>query len=246
MPTDDPASEIPPNWLERVCFIIAGVVAGGAGGYAALERSNQLGAAVLMVIGAVFLVVGIQGTRLMRFTSGSAIVELERKKKRIANAIEKAQDEGNLEKASGIAEGAAIAAPALLRRSVGIQYELNVTSAIIDMGYHVTGTALDRGFDLIISDDSNHVIFAELKRLTRPVPRQAIDRLLLQVASGLTPVLLITYTELSIAAREFIRSSGRLEVVHWRDEHDNDRLAETLRRMFASIPNGPIITADDQ
>ena len=48
-----------------------GIIAAGAGGYVAFERSNQLGSAVLLVIGAVFLIVGIQGTRLMRFTSGS-------------------------------------------------------------------------------------------------------------------------------------------------------------------------------
>jgi hypothetical protein len=247
MPTIDPVPETPPNWLERTCFIIAGVVADGAGGYAALERSNQLGAAVLIVVGAVFLVVGIQGTRLMRFTSGSAVVELERKQRRIAYAIEKAQDEGNLEKASGIAEGAAIASPALRPGNVGIQYELKVSAAIIEMGYHVMTASLDLGFDLVISDESrSHIIFADLKRLTRPVPKQAIDRLLPRIPPGRTPALLITYTELSNAARELISSLGRVEVVRWRDEHDNDRLAEMLRNMFASISNGPNTAADDQ
>ena len=78
LPTENPSSS-PPNWLERACCIIVGTVAGGAGGYVAFERSNQLGSAALLIIGAVFLVIGIQGTRLMRFTSGSNIVELEQR-----------------------------------------------------------------------------------------------------------------------------------------------------------------------
>jgi hypothetical protein len=54
---------------------------------------------------------------------------------------------------------------------------------------------------------------------------------------------LITYTQLSRVAQEAVSTAGKLEVVQWRDENDNDRLAETLRRMFASIPR---IATDDQ
>jgi hypothetical protein len=233
LPSEVPSPGSPPNWLERACFILAGVIAGGAGGYAALERANQLGAAVLLVIGAVFLVVGIQGTRLMRFTSGSNIVELEQKKQTIANAIERAQDEGNIEKASGIAEGAAIAVPALGPRNVGLQYELQVTAAIISLGYHATASSLDKGFDLIIGDEARRVIFADLKRLTKPVPKEYVDRLL-RFSTRQVPILLITYTQLSRAAQEATRDAGMLEAVQWRDERDNDNLAETLRRLFAS------------
>ena len=246
MPNDAP-SPAPPNWLERACCIIVGVVAAGAGGYVAFERSNQLGSAVLLVIGAVFLLIGIQGTRLMRFTSGSNIVELEQKKRIIADAIEKAQDEGNIEKASGIAEGADIAAPALgLARNVGLQYELQVASAIIGMGYDVTTSSLDRGFDLIVTDGNDHIIYAELKRLSRPVPRQQVEAIAYRASTRPVPIILITYTELSRAAQEHVSPYGNFETVQWRDENDNDRLAETLRRMFASISSGPHITADDQ
>jgi len=246
LPNDAP-SPAPPNWLERACCIIVGVVAGGAGGYVAFERSNQLGSAVLLVIGAVFLIVSIQGTRLMFFTSGSSIVELEQKKRIIADAIEKAQSEGNIEKASGIVEGAAIASPALgLARNVGLQYELQVASAIVGMGYLVTPSSLDRGFDLIVTDGNDHIIYAELKRLSKPVSRQLVETLAYRASTRPVPIVLITYTELSRAAQEFVSPWGNLEVAQWRDENDNDRLAETLRRMFASVSNGPHITADDQ
>jgi hypothetical protein len=246
LPTDAP-SPAPLNWLERTCCIIVGVIASGAGGYVAFERSNQLSSAVLLVIGAVFLIVGIQGTRLMRFTSGSNIVELEQKKRIIADAIEKAQDEGNIEKASGIVEGAAIAAPALgLAKNVGLQYEFQVAKAIVDIGYLVTPSSLDKGFDLIVRDGSARIIYAELKRLSKPVPRQLVEALIYRTSTRVVPVVLITYTELSRAAQEAVSTSGNLEVVQWRDENDDDRLAETLRRMFASISSSHRITIDDQ
>lgn len=229
----DSPSPGPPGRLERASCIIVGVIAGGAGGYVAFERSNQLGSAVLLVIGALFLVIGIQGTRLMRFTSGSNGVELEQKKRIIVDAIEKAQDEGNSEKASGIAEGAAIAAPSLGINQLGVQYELQVSAAIVGMGYLVTHIAIDAGFDLSITDDSDGRVNADVRRYSKPVPRQALEALIQRASIRRLPVVLITYTELSRSAQDAVRNSENLEVVRWRGEDDNAVLAGTLRRLFA-------------
>ena len=245
--TDNPAPVLSPNWLERACFIIAGIVAGGAGGYSTLERSNQLGAAVLLAIGAVFLVIGIQGTRLMRFTSGSNRVELEKKSRIIVRAVEKARAEGNIEKASGIVEGAAIASPALgISRNLELQYELQVSGAIVGMGYLVKPVVLDSGYDLIISDESSGVIYAALKRYSGLVSRRSVETLMLRAIISPVPAVLITYSDLSISAQEIVISRGNLEVVQWRDENDNDRLADVLRHIFASIRRGSQTSADDQ
>jgi len=239
---DAPPPPSPPNWLERACCIIVGVIAAGAGGYVAFERSNQLGSAVLLVVGAVFLVIGIQGTRLMRFTSGSNIVELEHKKRIVVDAIEKAQDEGNIEKASGIAEGAAIVAPALrLPRYIALQYELQVASAIVGMGYLVTVSLRDYSFDFVIRDETGRIIYAELKRYSdhNLIPLRTVEALANRASTMSTPVILITYNELSRQSQEIISASGNVESVQWRGEGDNDRLAETLQRMFASIVSNP-------
>ena len=173
-------------------------------------------------------------------------MELEQKKRIIADAIEKAQDEGNIEKASGIVEGAAIAAPALgLAENIGLQYELQVASAIVGMGYIATPSSLDRRFDLVVREGVDRIIYAELKRYadSRLVPSQIVEALIYWASKVLVPVILITNVELSRAAQEVISASGKLEVVQWRDENDNDRLAETLRHMFASIPSSPGIDA---
>lgn len=234
--TTNDSSPEPPGWWERASCIMVGVIAGGAGGYVAFERSNQLGSAVLLAIGALFLVIGIQGTRLMRFTSGSNSVELEQKKQIITDAINKAQDEGNDEKASGIAAGAAIVVPALGDYSEGLQYEVVVSGVISRMGYHVTRHDFaGQQFDLTIGDGAGRKIYAELKRHLRPLPRNLIEALLYRSKVTRTPVLLITYSELTRGAREIVKSSENFEVVQWRDGEDNPRLKETLRRMFASI-----------
>jgi hypothetical protein len=236
LPTDEPSSG--PRWLERASCVIVGVIAGGAGGYVAFERSNQLGSAVLLVIGGVFLVIGIQGTRLMRFTSGSNIVELEQKKRIVADAIEKAQDEGNVEKASGIAEGAAIIAPSLNVVNSGLRYELEVASAIVGLGYLVTPAATYAGWDFIISDESGRKIYAELRRYLKPVPLPVVEALLYRAFSTrLAPMLLITYSELSRGAQEAVRAASiPFEVVQWRTDNDNAQLEDALRRTFASVP----------
>jgi hypothetical protein len=240
---------VPPGRLERACCIIVGVIAGGAGGYVAFERSNQLGSAVLLVIGAVFLIIGIQGTRLMRFASGSSIVELEQKKRNVVEAFEKAQDEGKLEKASGIIEGADIASPALgLSRDLGVQYELQVSGALVSMGYLVQHhfPQQDYGSDLTILNGSGGVINAVLQRHSVPLSLHSVQPTILRATISVVPVILITYSELTMSAQELVIARGGLEVVQWRDENDNDRLADTLRRMFASLPSGPRIPADDQ
>jgi Restriction endonuclease len=233
--TNDPFPA-PPGWLERAGCIFVGVIAGSAGGYVAFERSNQLGSAVLLVIGAVFLVIGIQGTRLMRFTSGSNVVELEQKR-RIIVAAEKAQEEGNPERASGIVEGAAIVNPALSAQATGLQYELQVHAALVGMGYRVAQVPWDAGYDLSIADANDRLINAELKRSSRPVRRETIERFVRMASHSLVPAILITYTELSKSAQEMIGTSENIEAVQWRGEDDNTVLEEALHRIFARSPS---------
>jgi hypothetical protein len=83
-----------------------GFIAGGAGGYAVYERSNQAGSVMLLVVAAVFLLIGIQGTPLIKFGSNSGSLELERRRRRkIEKSIEQANEESSAEKIEGIVEG---------------------------------------------------------------------------------------------------------------------------------------------
>ena len=62
--TDPPEPLV--KW-ERICALAIGAICGGAGGYAAFEKSNQAGTAMLLILAAIFLLIGIQGTPLIKF-----------------------------------------------------------------------------------------------------------------------------------------------------------------------------------
>src|SRR5690349_5840152 len=84
---------------ERICALAIGVICGGAGGYAVFERSNQAGTAMLLILAAIFLLIGVQGTPLIRFGSNSGSVELERRRrKKVQLALEQASEENNTER----------------------------------------------------------------------------------------------------------------------------------------------------
>lgn len=128
----------------------------------------------------------------------------------------------------------------------GHQYERQMTIVLTSMGYLVREAYADRGFDLIIEDACGRMIYGEVMRYSRSVTKQEIGSLLERAVATTFPILLITYTQLSTAAREAVSGSKFIKVAQWRDENDNDRLAETLRHMFASILDSPRSAMDDQ
>src|SRR5580698_6721018 len=124
---DENAKSIPANneeiseplvtW-ERICALAIGVACGGAGGYAVFEKSNQAGTTMLLILAAIFLLIGVQGTPLIKFGSNSGSVELERRRRRkIEEAIEQANEENNKQKAEGIVEAVKLVAPDLVPTS---------------------------------------------------------------------------------------------------------------------------------
>lgn len=56
--------------VERGIALAVGIAAGGGGGYAVFVSSNQAGTAILLVLSAIFLLIGVQGTSLIRFSAG--------------------------------------------------------------------------------------------------------------------------------------------------------------------------------
>jgi hypothetical protein len=63
----------PPGWLmtrrERQVAFAIGVLAGGGGGYAVFASSNQAGTVVLLLISMLFLMMGVEGTPLLRLAA---------------------------------------------------------------------------------------------------------------------------------------------------------------------------------
>jgi hypothetical protein len=101
--------------------------------------SNQAGTAILLVLSAIFLLIGIQGTSLIRFSSGSNTFELERRKRNVERAAAAVAKE-DPDRAAGIIQGAEIALPSLgsFSQSEGLLYERRLEAALLSLGYNVT------------------------------------------------------------------------------------------------------------
>jgi hypothetical protein len=223
---------------ERICALAIGVICGGAGGYAAFERSNQAGTAMLLILAAIFLLIGVQGTPLIRFGSSSGSVELERRRRRkVQDALEQANEENNIEKIQGIVEGVKLVAPDLVPSSYNDYkaYEDNVTRALSWMGYEVSQEVPVRQLrvDLKITKDGQ-TIYAELKNYRGPVPAQAVHQVIGMATVLSAPVLLVASSQLANSARALIGHNG-VDFAQWRDEQDNRELRAALERLFSKV-----------
>ena len=76
-PKEDPIPAKPLRAWERAFAILLGLLFGTGGAFAIFDSSNQAGTAVLLLASAGFFLIGVQGTSLIRFGSGSGAIELE-------------------------------------------------------------------------------------------------------------------------------------------------------------------------
>jgi hypothetical protein len=222
---------------ERVCALAIGAICGGAGGYAVFEKSNQAGTAMLLILAAIFLLIGVQGTPLIKFGSSSGSVELERRRrKKVQEALEQANEENNAEKAEGIVEGVKLVAPDLVPSSFNAyrEYEDSVARALSKMGYEVFQEVSvgQLRTDLKITE-KDRTVYAELRHYLRPVPSQVIHQVI-GIASVLSaPVLLVATSKLTNSAQSLI-GQHNVDFVQWRDEADNPELRAALERLLAN------------
>jgi hypothetical protein len=84
---DPPLPGEPLGTKERATALVIGIATGGGGAYAVFASSNQAGTAILLILSAIFLLIGIQGTSLIRFSTGSNTVELERRRRTVERAV---------------------------------------------------------------------------------------------------------------------------------------------------------------
>jgi hypothetical protein len=234
---DSEPSEPLVTW-ERVCALTVGAICGGAGGYAVFERSNQAGTAMLLILAAIFLLIGVQGTPLIRFGSTSGSVELERRRRRkVQQALDQANKEANTEKAEGIVEGVKLVAPDLLPKpfAIYLEYEERVANALLKMGYPVRREVAVNNYraDLEIAKNGR-AVYAELKYYRSPVPTNVIHQVIGLATILSAPVLLIASTPLTNSAQALM-GHNNVDFVQWRDESDNPELHATLERLFMQV-----------
>jgi hypothetical protein len=224
---------------ERLCALTIGVISGSAGAYTVFERSNQAGSVMLLVLAAVFLLIGIQGTPLIKFGSTTASLELERRreaKAEVQHAYEEATEENNSARAQGIVEGVSLIAPELVPANLFTyrEYEDGIANVIRELGYEVEQPKpiFERVIlaDLAISKN-NYTVYAEMKMYSRPIPPTTASQIIGISATLKAPVVLIATTQLTNSARSIIENTN-VAFVQWRSEKDNGALSATLSRLF--------------
>ncbi len=229
----------PLRMWERLVALGVGITSGGAGGYAVFATSNQAGTAVLLALAAVFCLVGIQGTPLIRFASGSNSIELDRRRRSIDQAIEEAKAEENLDKAAGIVQGAVIAEPNLPRPAYYdyVVYEQELRTAIAKIGYSLTDVSRvsDGGFDFVVQDQGSRTIYIETKYYRKPLGMNVVDGIVGKASRTGVPVLLVASSPLTVAAQRIVEESRAIDFIMWRDSRDNDELKAKMREMYARI-----------
>lgn len=220
---------------ERALAIFIGAISGGGGAYAVFASSNQAGTAVLLVASVVFLLIGIQGTPLIRFASGSSSVELERRR-RVQYALRQAGEEDNAERAEGIVQGLAIAEPRLV--PAGALYQIRVAKAISNFGFRVISEPRVEGFDFLVQDHENRKVFVEAKYYREgagKVPNLIVSQLLMKIGPPDDrsrygrKVVLVSNVPLSRMSEELIAAEPNvIRFAIWRDERDNEEFRSVL------------------
>lgn len=237
-PTPDPPQAEPLGRAERAIAVAVGLAAGGGGGYAVFVSSNQAGTAILLILATIFLLVGIQGTSLIRFSTGTNTVELERRK-RVERALKEAAQEPDLERAEGIVEGIAIAQPSLpsLPEAQGLLYQRRLQLAITALGYEPSDVRLDYAVDFMVRNRQGQTIAVEAKYAAPGKRAYVGSQEIARADRSSLPVLFVANVAFTSVARQYpLEEKGtRVKLVTWRDERDNDVLRGALAEMFAGL-----------
>jgi hypothetical protein len=221
---------------ERQCAVGFGLLAGGAGGYAVFASSNQGGTVMLLLLSVIFLLIGVQGTPLVRFTSSSASVELSRRQ-RVNRALRMAKEEENPERAAGIVEGVAIAEPGLVPKSYasGLQYEHRVISAFLELNYIIERSRSDFSYDFVVVKGARRAAVI-LKYYSHPIPPTVIRDAIGTATHSALPTLLVANQPMTSSAAEAALTITNFAYALWRDQRDNDNLKEALIKLGIENP----------
>jgi hypothetical protein len=224
---------------ERAVAIIIGTAFAGVAIFALFNSANQAGTAALLLVAAAFLLIGVQGTALIRFGSGTTSVELDR---RAAAAVQRADEvaEQDPQLAMGILEGAAIIEPRVGPAASAfraISYENAVRQALERVRPEATVTVAEPPIDLAVLAPSGKVLVAVVYRRSRSL--QQIDlaplvgsRQLEDAVGGLA----VTNQALSSSVADYIaeaaKSGVRVEAATWDGPGNDHDLGQALSRLL--------------
>jgi hypothetical protein len=219
--------------VERFAAGGAGALMTASGAYAVFATSNQAGAAALVIIGAALLLIGIQGTPLVRMTGGGNAVELERRKRRATvrrvRAIVETEDEPDRREA--LAEGAAAAEPALRPLADWVRYQNALHAQLLVLGDAQVELQTRDGRPDFLMTRGEATIAIEVKNVLDGAVSISASVARLRAFGSILPTLLVVNYKPTASAIEYAHSQG-VEVVTWRDSRDNEALLAALNRLL--------------
>jgi hypothetical protein len=225
---------------ERAAAVVIGTAFAGVAIYALFGSSNQAGTAALLVVAAAFLLIGVQGTPLIRFGSGPASVELDR---RAAAAVQRADEvaERDPQLAMGILEGAAIIEPRVSPAASAFRataYKQEVRQALERLRpADATVAAAEPPVDFAVLAPAGRILVSAVYRHSRRLEQIDLaplvsNRQLADSAGG----LLVSNQALSSSVADYIAGAAArkvsIQAVTWDGPgHDAD-LSQVLGRLL--------------
>jgi hypothetical protein len=233
-----PPTEPLGRW-ERATALAVGIASGGGGGYAVFASANQAGTAILLILAAIFILIGIQGTSLIRFSTGSNTVELERRRHKVEQAVAAAAKE-DPQRAAGIIEGAGLALPVLgdFASTQALLFERRLELAILELGYKTSHPALDSDIDLTVTDRTQHAVNIIAKyRNSSPMSSHPLRDIIKRHTRSIVPLLIVINVETFQIVHEVASEAGYpVKVITWRDTADNYTLGTALSEFLVDSP----------
>jgi hypothetical protein len=232
---DDLVVEAMKRW-ERWVALVLGLLLTGVGGWAVFKSSNQAGSAVLLLMGAAFLLIGVQGTPLIKIGGSTANLELERRRRRAETAIEQAEKEPNPQVAQGMLEAAAIMDPQLVMspQTQARLYEDRVGAALRTTFENVESKAPYDGYDFAIKTPMGQTAVEVKYRQSKLFRASDVKNVVRRHKGTIGKMVIVTNAPLSEEVRA-INSTGTcddvpVEVVTWNDATHDDLLHRAILR----------------
>jgi hypothetical protein len=229
---------------ERIGALVVGLISAAVAGFALFLTSNQAGTAAFTVVAAAFLLIGVQGTALVRMSSGSGTVELERRR-RVADAVHRAQElaETEPEVARGIMEGLALVEPSVGPAAGAFQalsYEQAVRRALQRARSGIAAiSAAAPPADFRLEEPAGTVVVSVSYRRSQNLQINDLAPLVgskdLEDAIG---GLVVTNRPLTTSVGEYVATAARhglvIEVVTWNGTEDDLALSAALDRLITA------------
>lgn len=248
------------HW-ERWVAGFAGAAAAGAGGFSVFVSDNQAGSTALMVFGAVFLLLAVQGTAIRRATRESVEMERRSAPRRIVTEAREKINAGEPDQARAYIEGASESSPEVadddrVLLAAGYAYAEQISETLLRLARRKPN------FDVIIGrqhaevfvrnrmDPDRAAIRVDAKYTLRR--RQHYTSLSwlrahFERARQVSPAVVVSNFPLSPSATSWMISQTEYPLVRyavWGDSEDDSNIERALDALFEEMERRKLRPAD--